>query len=295
MVTRTLLIAIVLSLGPLRAARAGEGLNPEWIRLDERLINNVALPLLRGPLGEVGRLKKKYGLTPTNPKDRGLGLGYSVADLTSAGGYATVQLVGIYRGGGQLVRGVVYVSASPEAWPTLDAKFGLSRLPGARLHENLRAAIIVPFANDQFGDEMSRQFSEHFRAPMAGVVTEELGAEFALLTDPLSSGAYGDRCGIIGVSPQGREAMQRLRDEGRKDLLLAIASSPSPEGRMYAFEALGSPRFGKDLPPGLLDDLVERAASLRAEVKVCSGCMFSHERPSTGGEVRTILREHRGD
>jgi hypothetical protein len=90
-----------------------------------------------------------------------------------------------------------------------------------------------------------------------------------VLVEPNGALAIGRVCYYEGVAPRGRQAVERLVNVGRADLLGRALKAPSPEGRLYA--AIGLARLRKLS----WDDVAARAAK-EGDVEVCSGCIVKH-------------------
>ncbi len=133
------------------------------------------------------------------------------------------------------------------------------------------------------------QYHAHFGFSATPDVPTELKQDYDQLTNPLVDGAYAKTVGYGNATPRQRLALQRILDLGRRDLLEAIAASPSPEGRMYAVEALCPEDADWADAGGACTRTMSKIAELQAAVRVCWGDICFQEPISSVPDGRDLI------
>jgi len=104
-------------------------------------------------------------------------------------------------------------------------------------------------------------------------IPESLVDDVRTLEAPLSILTFGGGCGDDGQPTEGSLATKRIVAEGRLDILRLVARGLSPEGRLFAADALLRAKASK--PPADDRELVEKVRLLPGLVWTCAGCIRS--------------------
>lgn len=289
---RMLLVAVLVAFtNPAQA----EPLRPAWLKLDDRVVRSV-LPLVREPPRDLAQACKRsrLGCEPVGPRsggdDQDLGLGYHRASFGRAGGYLQAELAVIHDRAGRIVRGELTIGGKAAAWNVAAKRYDAGSLPGVRrLELPGYAGVAFAFEDPEAVAAFEASFRAHFAAPPRPAVPPELADDFRQLTAPLHRASYGRRVGVAGEVPAPRIAAEHLAAIGRTDLLEAIATSPSPEGRLYAIELLLRAEPASSAASGPRAQLLSRIAALGTRAEACFGCSCFSPRLSTVAQILDLI------
>jgi len=95
------------------------------------------------------------------------------------------------------------------------------------------------------------------------------------LNAPQEKFDFGERCYFAAESPKGRSAITTLVEAKQWDLIRALLSSPNPEGRVYAAEALLNYSKGGGNLTKEDKASIEAIRSLKIPINTCGGCIVS--------------------
>jgi hypothetical protein len=294
---RMLLVAVLVGC----ANRAlAEPLRPAWLKQDDRVVRSV-LPLVREPPRDLAQSCQRYrlGCEPLGARsgadDQDLGLGYRRASFRRPGGYLQSELAVIHDRAGRIVYGELTVSGDAAAWSVASKRYDAGSLPGVRrLELPGYAGLAFAFEDPEAVAVFEASFRAHFAAPPPPALPPELANDFRQLTVPLRREPYGMRVGEAGAIPAPRIAAEHLAALGRTDLLEAIATSPSAEGRLYAIELLLRAGPAASVASGPRAQLLSRIAALGAEAEACFGCSCFSPRLSTAAQILDLIRHMSG-
>lgn len=177
--------------------------------------------------------------------------------------------------------------ASTHRWSVAEGKKGSCELR-VLVHRGETTAARVECRDDSFAVREPPRVSERWThaarlARLRGEVEKVLGprpdvsipeslvGDVRMLEAPLSLLTFGGGCGDDGQPTEGSIATKRIVDAGRLDILRAVVRGLSPEGRLFAAEALLHAKHGK----ATADDraVVEKIRLLPGLARTCAGCI----------------------
>jgi hypothetical protein len=109
--------------------------------------------------------------------------------------------------------------------------------------------------------------------------------------DPLSELDYGTACYWAGMPPPGREAIDHLIAKQRYDLIGNVLRGYSPEGRLYALEAILTK--GRESQSLLQRNCqtISRVVNLPTAINTCYGCLGGRHTAKEVEQITVLLKE----
>lgn len=103
---------------------------------------------------------------------------------------------------------------------------------------------------------------------------------FDLLTDPTTSLTYGKACGIVGVDPKGRVAIDNLLEAKRIDLIKEVLYSENVVGKIYAIQVMTKLANSGKVNLNEKDKLIfHEISQSNVLINTCSGCLVYQSTP----------------
>ncbi|MCS3795666.1 hypothetical protein [Niastella sp. OAS944] len=87
---------------------------------------------------------------------------------------------------------------------------------------------------------------------------------------------YGEHCGFAGISPEGRDILNKYVTTGNRNKLFYWLTSPSFERKLYAYEgfkALESKGYKLNQKESAI---VNYLKNFKGTVRICNGCLYSN-------------------
>lgn len=162
-------------------------------------------------------------------------------------------------------------SISSESWSRVVAALKSVGLPVAPAQA--QSAGYYLFEDRARLASLSRNIAAELGEPSTVKVPKSLAIAYAALMSPSSRLVFGSACGVAGSKPAGRVGAEALLKAKRVDLLNNILRGPSPEGRVYAVQALEALR-AKGVALGEADQVaIAKVKALPILINACAGCM----------------------
>jgi|GEM_PF-6913221 len=251
------------------AADVGQ-LNPAWLDQDKAVISRLK-PLLPPTPNEISATEWIKQLDISNKiEDRDIGFGGRRYQFATLGGYATawISLVAYRDEIAQVHIQLTASSSPPQVVRVIQQTWGSV---GKKTERGVEYDYRSP--------EVSRKLLEAIAGQLGDSVDVTVPlkhrADLELLLDPIRPLTVGTHCGIAGIAPEGREAIDRLTSAKQLGLLGRILRSTNPEARVYA--AMAMDQLGKSgmLVSSADAKAIETIGKLDITIQRCDGCFIS--------------------
>jgi hypothetical protein len=251
-------------------------LNKEWINDDEIMIKEI-LPLLSGVLNIADFLSNnKFNNEREKPYKRELGLGYSRTNFRHyRKGYTDIYVSILTDKNDNSIDSIISIGGNKYAMKIIDKGFDLSSIQEANISYYTHDTFIdIRHRNTILYKTFVNDYAQYFQINNEIFIPDEIKPEYEIL---FNAGMYIYRCGFPGDKfPKEREALAKILEMNNTNILLALLSSPSSQGRMYAIEGLFINRINDIINENEYTDILNKIIALNASVSISWGDVIHH-------------------
>jgi hypothetical protein len=269
-------------------------LNPKWVTEDEAMIEEI-LPILYDiPNIDIliNNFNFKNEFYPYVYK-RELGLGYSITNLVRyGGGYTSISIKLLADSNDISYSSKLTIKSNKRVMKRLDKKYKLSDLYESNTYSGQRYSYVtINSKNVRLYDEFINDFNNYFKINTNINIPDEIVSEYRLLTEPFYENVYGYRIGFGGIIPRERKALEKILELNDNNILMAIISSPNPEGRLYAIEGLIENNTDDILYDYKFLDIVDKTIELNCAFSVGRYCVISSKKINSLDEIQKLIND----
>ena len=142
-------------------------------------------------------------------------------------------------------------------------------------NSELKESLNFEYRNDSLYSEFKRKVANTLGELEKIVVDSMLLKSYKLLLLPFEQYSFGYRCGIVGRPPEGRAAIEKIKNQN-PTLLRNIIKGYNPEGRIYGVEALLELAYeGKIKLSANFIEIINKILKMDIPIQGCHGCIVS--------------------
>jgi hypothetical protein len=251
-----------------------EWLNKELASKDETMIEEI-YPLLLG-IPTIDQLLNNYNFD--NEKEqyrkRELGLGYSRTNFRRRGAYTTIYASILTDKNNNSIESVISIGGEKDIIKILDKKFKLSKIKKSNIdYWTKNTYIDFRYRDKNLYKIFENDYAQYFQINNRIHIPHKIKTEYEIL---FNAGMYRYRGDLYGNN-QEREALKKIIEMNDKKILLAILSSHSPGGRMYAIEGLFWNRISDILNENEYTDIFNKIIALNIDVFITYGDVIANK------------------
>jgi hypothetical protein len=255
---------------------AQNNLNQDWINKDLKIFNSF-LPLFELSELNLIAVEKIDDINKSN-NFTDLGLGYKKTSFYQNGGYTAIVIKLLLDPNELIIKFQIRISANINALNVIDEKYNIYSLL-SKYEKNIindRITLELENTNEEYFTIMINNFRKYFEIYEQIAIPNNIFNDYRLLIDPFIEDTYGYVVGYAASTPNSRKAIENIKKENNKEILMLIMASPSPVGRMYAIEALSNGNINSLRKNTRLSNILNKIYVLKNTILAGAGCEYIH-------------------